>query len=514
MSVSLRRSRLRAALSVVASLALAAGLVVAVASPASASTIVLCKGYSSCVSYGMTTHGYSKAGSASYWRMYSGHNCTNYAAYMMIKAGKSATRPWTGNGGADGWGVANKSKMNSTPVVGSVAWWSVRSGHVAYVEAVLSPTQIIITEDNWNGDFYWKLLTKDAGGWPDGFIHFKDSKTAGTVPEFRGREYSQTVYTDATRSRLADTTVMKPGSTAWVEARFLNTGTGTWSGLTLATASGGASAIDSGWGSPTSIATQQESTVAPGGTATFGFPIRIPDGLADQTPVKEKFVAVLPDETKLAYSTFHFEVTADSRFVFTAQPAPTVTGTPAEGQVLTATTGTWRPTGATANIQWERNGKVVPGATTNAYTLTDDDVGRTMTVSVTATADGFIPVTKSSGSTAIVTSASPNSFANGTILNAGDQIVSINGKYRLYQRSDGALVLQNRLTGSTVWSNHARGKASYTRFNASGSLSSYSSSGKRIWTTGTKKGAVTAYLMSTGKFQLRSESGKVLWSVG
>jgi surface antigen len=476
--------------------------------------MVLCKGYTSCISYGMTTHGYKTAGKGSYWRMYAGHNCTNYAAYMMIKAGKSATRPWNGNGGADGWGVANKSRMNSTPAVGSIAWWSVRSGHVAYVEAVLSATQIIISEDNWNGDFYWKLLTKDAGGWPNGFIHFKDSKTSGIVPEFRGREYSQTVYTDATKTHLVDTTVAKPGSTAWVEARFLNTGTGTWSGLTLATDSGGTSALDAGWDSPSSIATQQEQAVSPGATATFGFPVRIPDDVANETPVTENFVAVLPSGDELQYSIFHFRVTADRRFAFTSQPTPTISGTVREGEVLTVKAGTWRPSGATLAVQWLRNGVAIPGATQSTFTLSDADVGRTIAVTVTATADNFITVPTRSLASALVSSSHPNSFTNGVTLHDGDQIVSINGKYRLYQRSDGALVLQNRLTGKTTWSNRAGGKASYTTFNPSGSLSSYAESGKRIWTTGKKKGAVTAYVSSGGRFQLRAASGKVLWSVG
>ena len=35
----------------------------------------------------MGNAGYASANHTSYWRMYSGHNCTNYAAFRMIKAG-------------------------------------------------------------------------------------------------------------------------------------------------------------------------------------------------------------------------------------------------------------------------------------------------------------------------------------------------------------------------------------------------------------------------------------------
>ena len=44
--------------------------------------------------------GYSARNDRMYWLMYSGHNCTNYAAYRMIKGGMSNERPWSGGGNA------------------------------------------------------------------------------------------------------------------------------------------------------------------------------------------------------------------------------------------------------------------------------------------------------------------------------------------------------------------------------------------------------------------------------
>jgi surface antigen len=506
--------RVRAVLAATLSIVLGLTLAVAIVSPASASSIVLCKGYSSCKSYGMSNHGYDSAGKAMYWRMYAGHNCTNYAAYMMIKAGKSTTRPWVGNGGANGWGIANKSKTNSTPVAGSIAWWSSGNGHVAYVEAVISPTQILISEDNWGGDFYWKILTKDGSGWPSGFIHFKDSTTGGSVPELRGREYSQTVYADSAKSQLLNTTVMKPGSTAWVELRVLNTGTGSWSGLSLQTDGLAVSAIDPGWESTAAVAVQAESVVPPGSTATFAFPIRIPDGLADATPVVQKFSPVTADGVAVARATFRFAVTADSRNVFTQTPTPTITGTPTEGAMLTAVAGSWKPTGGLLSYQWYRNGKPVPEATTSDYLLADADVGRKLTVSVTATAENFISVVKASAPTAVIASASSNSLLVGERLAVGEKRVSANGKYMVYQSAKGSLVLKNRFTGTVIWSNKLSSTNAYSTLTESGYLSTYSGTDRRRWTTGKKSGAVRMVVLSAGKLQLRNADNKVLWTTG
>ena len=66
----------------------------------------LCYGYQNCRAAGMGNAGYAQANSRMYWRMYSGHNCTNYAAYRMVKSGLANARPWTGGGNATRWGTA------------------------------------------------------------------------------------------------------------------------------------------------------------------------------------------------------------------------------------------------------------------------------------------------------------------------------------------------------------------------------------------------------------------------
>jgi surface antigen len=66
------------------------------------------------------------------------------------------------------------------PAVGSVAWWPDSSahfgGHVAYVEKVNSPTSIIISEMNYDGDngFRVSTITSSSANWPAAFIHIHD----------------------------------------------------------------------------------------------------------------------------------------------------------------------------------------------------------------------------------------------------------------------------------------------------------------------------------------------------
>ncbi|MDX6231764.1 MAG: hypothetical protein QOH68_732, partial [Nocardioidaceae bacterium] len=45
---------------------------------------MLCTGYSSCSDKGYSSYGYSTQKSKSYWRMYTGTNCTNYVAYRLV----------------------------------------------------------------------------------------------------------------------------------------------------------------------------------------------------------------------------------------------------------------------------------------------------------------------------------------------------------------------------------------------------------------------------------------------
>jgi hypothetical protein len=90
---------------------------------------------------------------------------------------------------------------------------------------------------------------------------------------------------------------------------------------------------------------------------------------------------------------------------------PTISGTPTQGQVLTATTGSWNgTTPITYTYRWERCDSTggscanISGAIAATYTLVSPDVGNTLRVAVTATnADGA--KTSTSVPTAVVAAA-------------------------------------------------------------------------------------------------------------
>ncbi|GGM81445.1 hypothetical protein GCM10009721_02360 [Terrabacter tumescens] len=184
-------------LGIVAMLVAAVGL----AAPArSAEWIVLCSGYDACQSSGYSHAGYKENSATSYWRQSTGHNCTNYVAYRLVKNGLPNTKPATLSGNAYNWGPSFAAQTNTSPAVGSVAWWDTSyssTGHVAYVEKVLSASEIIISEDNWGGDFRWRRVTASGGRWPKGFIHLKDQ---GATIATDGRAFQV-----AAPSRLLDT---------------------------------------------------------------------------------------------------------------------------------------------------------------------------------------------------------------------------------------------------------------------------------------------------------------------
>ncbi|MEO5743345.1 MAG: CHAP domain-containing protein, partial [Terracoccus sp.] len=147
--------------------------------------IVLCTSFSPCQAAGYGNDGYDAVYQSSFWSQYSGHNCTNYVAYRMIRNGMSSTRPAAIRGNALNWGVALASQTNDSPTVGSVAWWDSSfssTGHVAYVEKVVSSSEIYVSEDNWGGDFRWRKITRSGGRWPQGFIHLKDLAAPGPSP--------------------------------------------------------------------------------------------------------------------------------------------------------------------------------------------------------------------------------------------------------------------------------------------------------------------------------------------
>ena len=95
---------------------------------------------------------------------------------------------------------------------------------------------------------------------------------------------------------------------------------------------------------------------------------------------------------------------------FTSTTVPTISGTVAVGQVLTAATTAWTPAAA-ISYQWKRSGTAISGATSAQYTVAPSDAGSRLTVTATGAADGITSTSTTSSETIIVPALS---FAGGT----------------------------------------------------------------------------------------------------
>lgn len=82
-------------------------------------------------------------------------------------------------------------------------------------------------------------------------------------------------------------------------------------------------------------------------------------------------------------------------------PTPTISGTLATGNTLTANPGTWT-SGTTLKYQWYRSGTAISGATGKTYVLAAVDAGDVMKVRVTGSKTGYTTISKYSAATAVV----------------------------------------------------------------------------------------------------------------
>ena len=308
----------------------------------------LCTGYVGCAEAGYSHAGYRTAGSKMWWRMYTGHNCTNYVAYRMVKSGLPNERPWTGGGNASEWGLRMAGITDAVPTVGAVAWWRANapgtgsSGHVAYVERVISGTEIVISEDSWGGDFHWRTIRTADGRWPSGFIHFNDR-----------------VITNVAAPVIEGTPKVGAPLTA---------APGTWT--------------------PAANYAYQwlaNGTPVPGATAAQYVPTAAQRGqrLTLQVTARKK-----------GYAPGTARKTAASDVVvgdFRNDTAPQVSGIAEVDQVLSVTPGSWSPAPQSATVQWYADGAAIPGATDSKLRLGQAQIDKRVTAAVTVRATGYKP---------------------------------------------------------------------------------------------------------------------------
>ncbi|RIJ52186.1 carboxypeptidase regulatory-like domain-containing protein [Clavibacter lycopersici] len=94
-------------------------------------------------------------------------------------------------------------------------------------------------------------------------------------------------------------------------------------------------------------------------------------------------------------------VAAPAAKAFTVASSPTISGSASVGGVLTAATGSWSPAPA-FTYQWTVGTTAITGATGSTYTVGTADLGKTITVTITAKATGYVTTSKTSVATAAV----------------------------------------------------------------------------------------------------------------
>lgn len=352
----------------------------------------------------------AKDGKVDPWRFYN-RECTSFVAWRLNNDNLIPFDDYWGThwGNASNWKAAATRLgfiVDNHPVVGSVAWWRAGSvgssvGHVAWVQKV-SASSITVEEYNYlrRGYYDTRTISTTSTVWPSGFIHLHDLALSNTVtPSISGTTDGK-VY-------VGRTLMAKPGS--WQPS-----------------------------GATYSYQWLADGVAVPGATSQAFTP-----GAAQ---VGHHLLARVTARAPGAKS-----ASADSaqtmkvyRGKFTSSAPPAVSGTPQVDVPLTASPGTWNPTG-TYTYQWYVGGTAIPGATTTSYTPAPADLGKVVTVGVTASLDGWKPATLSSAPTGpvapgqIVNTTSPAATGTpqiGQILTATSGSWSPPGKYA-YQWYDG-----------------------------------------------------------------------------
>lgn len=155
--------------------------------PTSTAYTLLCQGKTVKEVAACDTSGYAAVMNTSHWRMYPGHNCTNYAAWRMKLAGvpepeilMGNARDWPANAASLGYVV------NTTAAVGAIAVWSSAS-HLGYVEEVAAD-HLVISDDSYGSKVFKRTTLLPTDSWyPDLFIHFKDVGQAGGPAKVKPR---------------------------------------------------------------------------------------------------------------------------------------------------------------------------------------------------------------------------------------------------------------------------------------------------------------------------------------
>ncbi|QDZ15642.1 glycoside hydrolase family 92 protein [Humibacter ginsenosidimutans] len=104
-----------------------------------------------------------------------------------------------------------------------------------------------------------------------------------------------------------------------------------------------------------------------------------------------------PDDQKMHV----FAVASDAAPTAPKAPSLGIGGTAAVGETVTAGSPDWNVAGTTTTYQWSVDGANIASATSSHYTITPEDLGKTLAVVATGTAPGYVPGTIMSAGTKV-----------------------------------------------------------------------------------------------------------------
>jgi hypothetical protein len=114
---------------------------------------------------------------------------------------------------------------------------------------------------------------------------------------------------------------------------------------------------------------------------------------------------------------------ASGTSALSASPRPAITGAPVYGNTLSVSEGTWAPvstgswpTGSmTLGFQWYRGTSAIAGATGQTHPLSTADVGKVLTVRVTASSPGYVTTTVTTTGVTVKPAAAPRATVRPTL---------------------------------------------------------------------------------------------------
>lgn len=395
------------------------------------------------------------------WLFYN-RECTSWVAWRLNSENQvDFYNYWKGEhwGDASHWKAAALAagvRVDNNPTRGAVAWWAAGSagssrGHVAWVQTV-GAGAITIEEYNYlhRGRYDTRTISSSSSLWPTGFIHVKDTQLRNTeAPTVSGTaQVGQKLRT--THGKWSATSLtysyqwlangkpidgatnksFRPGADQLgkrIRAKVTATKSGAHSGSARSEATDGvAKGVFVNSAAPTVDGKPQvgvplaadQGTWSPTGTLSYQwFSGGAIDGATSPTftPTADqlgKGVRVRVTLSAPGYQTKRIKSAPTDGVApgqFKAGSPPTVSGVAQVDQPLTASPGSWTPTG-TISYQWLADGKPIHGATGTAYTPTPDDLRKTIAIRVTVKQRGY--------SDAVATSVPTQGVAPGTFLNS------------------------------------------------------------------------------------------------